>query len=121
MRTAECFESGGFVVVVVCYIYVYVVGKHVLLEQIAVEVSAGGDPEQSMPSCCWVTFPQACYPAWCHLALLLPGGMVSECGSNGFEVLSLLPADGEGTTLGPGVGSCPPWPSESCPPQPKGS
>lgn len=97
MRTAECFESGGFVVVVVCYIYVYVVGKHVLLEQIAVEVSAGGDPEQSMPSCCWVTFPQACYPAWCHLALLLPGGMVSECGSNGFEVLSLLWADREGT------------------------
>lgn len=42
-------------------------------------------------------FPQACYPVLCHLALLLPGRMVSECGSNGFEVLPFLGADGVGT------------------------
>lgn len=63
-------------------------------------MSSGGDVEQVMPSSSCLVFPQACFPAWPHLALLPTSGLGSGCVGKAFEVLPFLGAGGAGVDPG---------------------
>lgn len=65
--------------------------------------------EQAMPSSSYLVFPQACFPAWPHLALLPTSWLSSGCVGKGFEVLPFLGAGSAGVDPGP------PWPSKGSP------